>query len=160
MKNKRLPKKDLFQERFKKYLVDYQIEDDKVRIISNIGTSRLVDYNLENMSKINHKIVENKVIIAERIDEYAKTFKDRAIVILFDIILLCFAGVFVPFSFFTGNYIIFLISIIVFSLLVITTSLIAFDYYILAKEIQNLKEVTGYKHSKRFNLNMSKIKSH
>lgn len=153
----------LFKSKFKKYLVDYKIEDDKVRIISNVGTSRVVDYTLENMTKINQTIVKNKISIAQRIDAYEKSFKERLVILLLDIFLLGSAGICVPFAFFTGNYLFFILAVVVFSLLVITTSVIAFDYYLLICEIQNLKKMTGYKLDSEFEfsgLEFPKLKSH
>ena len=70
---------------------------------------------------------------------------------------------FIPFSFFTGQIFLFLLAVILFAIVVIATSVIAVDYYILVCEIQNLKNITGYKKEREFKLpefNISKVKSH
>ena len=57
----------------------------------------------------------------------------------------------------------FLLAVLLFGVTVIATSVIAFDYYILVREIQNLKKITGYKKENEFKLpefNLSKVKSH
>lgn len=153
----------IFKSKFTKYVVDYKIEDDNIRVISNVGKSRLVKNSRSNISKINQVIVRNKIAIANKIDEYEESFMERLIVILFNICLLGICGIFVPFSFFTGKYLFFLLSVVVFSLCVLATTIISFDYYVLAKEIQNLKKITGYKKENEFKLpefNIDKIKSH
>ena len=55
-------------------------------------------------------------------------------------------------TFFVGSYILFSLSVITFGLCVITTSMSGLNYYILAKEIQNLKYLTGYKKENEINL--------
>lgn len=149
--------------RFTKYVVDYAIEGDRVRVISNTGKSRLVKKTHTNLNKINHAIIKNKIDIANKIDNYEDTNKERLIVLLFNIMFLCVAGVFIPFSFFTGKIFFFLLAVLLFAMTVIATSVIAIDYYILALEIQNLKRITGYKKENEFKLpefNLSKVKSH
>lgn len=151
-------KNGVIKRQFTSYIVDYKIEDEHIRLISSKGTSKLVAYNLENINKVNQVIVRNKIMIAKKIDDYDRQFKERLVVLLMDILILGIAGICVPFAFFTGNYIFFLTAIIVFSLSVITTSVIIFDYYILIKEIQYLKKITGYKRDTEFSWNL--IKSH
>ena len=152
-----------FKSKFTKYVVDYKVEDENIRVISNVGKTRLVKNTRSNISKINQAIIKNKIAIANKIDDYENTFMERLLVLLFNICLLGVAGVFIPFSFFTGKYLFFLLSVIVFSLCVLATSVIGTDYYVLAKEIQNLKKITGYKKENEFKLpefNIDKIKSH
>ncbi len=144
-----LKKKSLFNHYFKKYVVDYKIEDEHIKIIASDGNYRLVK---NNMKKVNQAIVKNKVEIASRIDEYEAHSNERLMVLIINIILLLGCGIIVPLSFFTGFYLFFLLSIIAFSLSVVTTSISGFNYYILVKEIQNLKNITGYKKDMEFKL--------
>lgn len=157
---KKLEKKKrlFFNKRFTKYVVDYKIEDDNIRIYSNIGASRLVKNTKENERKLNKEIVKNKIAIASRIDEYGNTSFERLLVIFVNMIFLVASGSFVPFTFFMGNYLLFMLSIILFSFATLTTSIIGFNYYILIKEIKNLKKITGYKKDLEINISLKNIK--
>lgn len=143
-------KKRVLNHYFKKYVVDYKIEDDYIKIIASNGKYRTVKNNKTNIQKINQAIVKNKVEIASRIDDYEAHSNERLAVLIVNIVLLLGCGLMIPFSFFTGYYLFFLLSIVGFSLSVVTTSISGFNYYILVKEIQNLKKVTGYKKDMEF----------
>lgn len=150
--------------KFTKYVVDYKIEDeDHIKVVSNVGKSRIVKNTSSNIAKINQVIVKNKIDIANKIDSYEKNNNERLFVLLFNLLFLGVSGIFIPFSFFTGKIFFFIIAVILFGITVIATSVIAFDYYILVREIQNLKKITGYKKGNEFKLpefNLSKVKSH
>ena len=156
-------KDEAIKSRFTKYVVDYKFEDDHIRVFSNTGKSRVVKNTHTNLSKINHAIIKNKIDIANKIDSYEENNKERLIVLLFNLCFLGLSGMFIPFSFFTGQIFLFLLAVILFAIVVIATSVIAVDYYILVCEIQNLKNITGYKKEREFKLpefNISKVKSH
>lgn len=147
-----IKKNILFNHYFKKYVIDYKIEDDRIKIMASNGKYRMVKNTKTNEKKINQAIVKNKVEIASRIDDYEAHSNERLTVLIINISLLFGCGIIVPLSFFTGFYLFFLLSIIAFSLSVVTTSISGFNYYILVKEIQNLKKVTGYKKGMEFNI--------
>ncbi|MDE6292190.1 MAG: hypothetical protein K2L98_00755 [Bacilli bacterium] len=158
-----LKKDRIFNHYFKKYVIDYKIEDEKIKIIASNGKYRFVKNNKTNMKKINQAIVKNKVEIASRIDNYEAHSTERLTVLVINIALLLGCGIIVPFSFFTGYYLFFLLSIIAFSLSVVTTSISGFNYYMLVKEIQYLKKITGYKRDMEFifpSLDVKYEKSH
>lgn len=152
-------KNKFFNRHYTRYVVDYKIEEDKIKVISNIGEYRIVKNTKSNLSKINRAIVKNKVNIAQKIDEYENHSQERLMVLLLNICLVCGSGILVPFAFFTGIYAFFLLSIAAFSLCVITTLSSGVDYYILIKEIQNLKKITGYKKENEFKLSVINVKS-
>lgn len=155
-------KKGFLYHKFTKYIVDYKIEENNIKVYSNTGKYRTVKNTRTNMSKINQAIIKNKIEIANKIDDYEKNGKERLTVLLINICLLGGAGMLVPLTFFIGNYLLFLLSICLFSISVITTSIISIDYYILVKEIQNLKNITGYKKEMEFKLphiDLSSIKN-
>lgn len=138
-------KKNFLYDHFKRYIVDYAFEGNHIRIFSNVGTSRLIKNTKANQKKLNRIIVENKIAISKKIDEYGKNSNERLLVILINMFFLVCSGMLVPLTFFIGNFYLFLLSIILFSFATLATSVILFNYYILLKEIRNLKELTGYK---------------
>ena len=153
---------EAIQGKFTRYVVDYKIEDDHIRVMSNVGKSRIVKNTNSNINKLNHAIIKNKIDIANKIDEYEANNNERLVVLLFNLLFLFVSGAFIPISFFTGKIFLFLMAVMLFGIVVIATNVIAFDYYILVKEIQNLKNITGYKKEREFKLpefNLSKVKS-
>lgn len=151
-------KKNLFH-RFTKYIVDYKIEDNNLRVYSNLGKSRLIKNTRSNQVKLNKIIIRNKIDIANKIDEYENTSNERLIVFIINMVFLSLAGIMVPITLFIGNYILFLLSIILFSFSTITTSIIMYDYYVLLSEIKNLKNITGYKKEVEFKLPTINLKT-
>lgn len=146
-------------DRFTKYIIDYKIEGENLRILTNFGDSRLVHNTEENQAKLNQVIVKNKLEIAKKIDEYEKNGQERLTVLILNIMLLGISGIFVPLTFFTGSYIVFILSIFLFSFLSLAVSVITVDYYVLIEEIKNLKNITGYKKENEFNIPRFNIKS-
>lgn len=136
--------------RFTKYIVEYKPEGDNLRIITNFGDSRIVKNTEENQAKLNKIVVKSKLDIASRIDEYESTSQERLTVLIINIMLLGLSGLFVPLTFFTGSYVIFLLSIILFSFLSLAVSVIMIDYFVLVEEISRLKNITGYKMENEF----------
>ena len=137
--------KNYFYHHYGKYAVEYQIEGDKIKVISNIGLYRYVPNTKSNIKKLDEAIIKNKVTIAEKIDDYEKTNESRAKMLLFNISMILFSGLSIVFAFFSGSYLLFLLSVISFSICTFAASTSGLTYFILVSEIRNLKRATGYK---------------
>ncbi len=135
-----------------KFIIDYKIEDDKIKVFSTSGEYRYVKKNKTNMNKIDHAIIQNKLAIARRIDEFEATGKGRRLILLFNILCLTGAGCLVPMAFFTGSIKLFMLSILVFSMMVLAVSSTGMSYYVLIGRIRRWKMLTGYKKSNEFEL--------
>lgn len=162
IENLEYKKNQFIYHRYTKYIVDYRIEDDCIRVFSNLGASRKIKNTHSNMNKINRAIIKNKIEIANKIDEYENNSRDRSLVLLVNMFLLCASGTMVVLILFIGSYMLFLLSIILFSISVLTSSIMGLNYYIKVKEIQNLKQITGYKMENEFKLphiDLSSIKT-
>ena len=68
---------NFFNKRYKKYIVEYKIEDDKIKIFSSTGDYRIVKNTKSNISKLNKAVVQNKINIQRKIDEYESNYKER-----------------------------------------------------------------------------------
>ena len=137
--------KNYFYHHYGKYAVEYQIEGDKIKVISNIGLYRYVPNTKSNIKKLDEAILKNKITIAEKIDNYEKTNESRAKMLLFNISMILFSGLSIVFAFFSGSYLLFLLSLISFSICTFAASTSGLTYFILVSEIRNLKRATGYK---------------
>ena len=137
--------KNYFYHHYGKYAVEYQIEGDKIKVISNIGLYRYVPNTKSNIKKLDEAIIKNKVTIAEKIDDYERTNESRAKMLLFNISMILFSGLSIVFAFFSGSYLLFLLSVISFSICTFAASTSGLTYFILVSEIRNLKRATGYK---------------
>lgn len=147
----------LFTKFLKKYIIDYEIMGDDIKIISSNGDYRIVKNTKSNINKINKAIVQNKISIQRKIDDYEDTYKERFLVLLINIICICGFGGLVCLTFFIGSYLLFIFSILLFSFSVITTTFTSFNYIILVKEVSLLKQLTGYKADSEFNINDFKL---
>jgi hypothetical protein len=137
--------KNYFYHHYGKYAIEYQIEGDKIKVISNIGLYRYVPNTKSNIKKLDEAILKNKITIAEKIDNYEKTNESRAKMLLFNISMILFSGISIVFAFFSGSYLLFLLSLISFSICTFAASTSGLTYFILVSEIRNLKRATGYK---------------
>lgn len=142
----------ILSKNFKKYVVDYKIKDNNIRVYNTNGDYRIIKNTKSNVSKLNKTIVKNKLEIIKKIDEYENDEKERLIILIINCLLLIGTGITVPLTLFMGSYLIFLLSIILFSFSVLTTSITTINYYLQVKEIQNLKRITGYKKEMEFKL--------
>lgn len=147
---KKLEKLGILIENLEKYVVDYEVMDDHIKVLANNGDYRIVKNTKKNIDILNKTIVKNKVSIAKRIDSYERHSTERLIILLFTIFLVAGCGALIPFSFFTGSYILFLASILVFSIAVIFATISGFNLYMLIRDIQSLKRATGYKQAREF----------
>lgn len=148
----KVKRKGFLFKNFTKYIVDYRKDEDNLIVISSNGETRKVKNTKSNVAKLNKEIVKSKVDIAKRIDEYERESQNRTVIFAINIISLLIAGLLVPFTLFTGIYALFFASIILFSFLVITSTMLAFNNYALVSEIRNLKKITGYKKENEFEL--------
>lgn len=135
-----------------KYIINYEIVDDHIKVISSTGDYRIVKNTSSNIKKINQAIVKNKVAIAARIDEYEDTYVERIVVLLMSLFLVSGSGVLIPFTFFIGNLFIFSLAVLLFSFSVIIVASRIIEYSLLVKNIKQLKKVTGYKRENEFEL--------
>ena len=154
--------KNYFYHHYNKYAVEYVIEGDKIKVISNIGLYRYVANTKSNIKKLDEAIKKNRITIEEKIDEYEQTNHVRGYVLLFNILMIIMSAGSIVLSFFSGNYFLFLISVIAFSVCVFASTTTGLTYLILVQEIRNLKRATGYKRDLEIDLpkiNTQKIKN-
>lgn len=142
---------------YKKYIVNYEVLDERIKIIASSGDTRIVKNTKNNMAKINKAIVQNKIDIQRKIDEYENNYMERLIVLIINLVTVIGFGSLICLTFFIGNYFIFLMSIIFFSFAVFASTLTSFNYFIDVKEISNLKRITGYKKDMEFSLEDFKL---
>lgn len=147
MKKKRITLKSA-----QRFIIDYEFEDDRIKVYSTNGEYRYVKKNKSNMNKIDHAIIKNKLAIANKIDEFEATRKGRRAILLINMFGLCFAGVMVPAAFFTGSLQVFMFAILLFSFMVLVNSSCGMGYFILLGRIRKWKMITGYKKNNEFEL--------
>ncbi len=135
-----------------RFIIDYEILDDKIKVYSTNGEYRFVKKNKTNMNKIDHAIIKNKLAIARQIDDFEATGKARRILLFFNIVCLTASGAMVPFAFFTGDLKMFMISILLFSMMVLTVSSCGMSHILLLGRIRKWKKLTGYKKNNEFEL--------
>ena len=68
---------------FDKFIVNYELNGDKIKVYSNVGKYRMIKNTHSNIVKLNRVIVHNKIDISNKIDEYESTNSQRLIVLIF-----------------------------------------------------------------------------
>ena len=135
-----------------RFIIDYEIVDDKIKVYSTNGEYRFVQKNKTNMNKIDHAIIQNKLAIARKIDDFEATGKARRFLLFFNIVCLAASGSMVPFAFFTGDLRLFMMSILLFSMMVLCVSSCGMSHMLLLGRIRKWKKLTGYKKNNEFEL--------
>lgn len=136
----------------KKYIVNYTIDGDQVKVFNNRGESVVVKKNRRNLKKIDKSVVESKVKIMERINEYESKSKERTAVLAVNILSTMLSGFAVVMSFFTGYIPFMYASLIILGVSLIPTVAKSVLYAIDVREIGELKKITGYRMNMEFTL--------
>lgn len=136
----------------KKYIVNYTIDGDQVKVFNNRGESVVVKKNRRNLKKIDKSVVESKVKIMERINEYERKSKERTAVLAVNILSTMLSGFAVVMSFFTGYIPFMYASLIILGVSLIPTVAKSVLYAIDVREIGELKKITGYRMNMKFTL--------
>lgn len=136
----------------KKYIVNYTIDGDQVKVFNNRGESVVVKKNRRNLKKIDKSVVESKVKIMERINEYERKSKERTAVLAVNILSTMLSGFAVVMSFFTGYIPFMYASLIILGVSLIPTVTKSVLYAIDVREIGELKKITGYRMNMEFTL--------
>ena len=151
-------KNDYYNHKIDKYVVSYCIQDENhIEVKSNIGRTRIVENNQNNIKRLDQVIVRSKVEIARKIDAYENESNVRLFVLLASILMLCLSFTCVLGSLFMGNYIILLSSLLLFAFISSLSFIEGTNLYILVQEIRSLKKITGYKEDKEIELPKLKI---
>lgn len=138
-------KNKLLYKHFRHYVVDYRIEDNHIYVLSNIGEHCRIKNTKENVTKLNQVIVENKVQIMNRINEYDESKNEELKLISLSTMLCGILALCIWLSMFCGIIPFIVAAAIGFSFALIATSNRCFELYLKAKEVDNLKSATGYK---------------
>jgi len=136
----------------KKYIVNYTIDGDQVKVFNNCGETAVVKKNRRNLKKIDKSVVESKVKIMERINEYERKSKERTAVLAVNILSTMLSGFAVVMSFFTGYIPFMYASLIILGVSLIPTVAKSVLYAIDVREIGELKRITGYRMNMEFTL--------
>ena len=140
-----LGKINFLNHKFKKFIIKYEIKDDKIFVYNSNGNYKLVDNSIPNKVKIMEIIKEHKSIIDKEIKYYEENREDYKIILLSSSLLVIVLGFLFLFSFFLGNYLLFTVTLLSF-----ITSLTLFTIYtyktlIFRAEVKRLMDI---KHNK------------
>ena len=136
-----------------KYVISYRILDKgHIEVKSNVGKTRIVANNKENIKKLDQVIIRCKIEIAKKIDEYESESNIRLFILLISIIMLILSFITVCASFGMGDIRLLLFSLIVFSFIMSLSLITGIRYNVLVDEIKSLKKSIGYKLENEFDL--------
>ena len=136
---------DLYQDMIDKKHDNTILDEGHIEVKSNVGKTRIVANNKENIKKLDQVIIRSKIEIARKIDEYESESSIRLFVLLFNIIILILSFGTICLSFGMGDVKILLFSLLVFSFIMSLSLVTGYQYTILVDEIRSLKKSIGYK---------------
>ena len=135
----KLSKINFLNKKFKKYIIKYQIENSKIKITNSNGDFKIVDNTVPNKVKVMEIIKEHEKEIDKRITNYEDVKEDKKIIIMSSGLLLCFLGVLLIFSFFVGNFVLFYLAVISFSISLTLFLINTYKILMNREEIKRLK---------------------
>jgi len=141
----KLSKINFLNKKFKKYIIKYQIENSKIKITNSNGDFKIVDNTVPNKVKVMEIIKEHEKEIDRRIMNYENVKEDKKIIIMSSGLLLCFLGVLLIFSFFVGNFVLFYLAVISFSISLTLFLINTYKILIDREEIKRLKLIRDNK---------------
>ena len=136
-----LSKINFLNHKFKKFIVKYEVKDNKIKVYNSNGDYKLVDNTIQNKVKIMEIVKEHEKVINDEIEYYYNNKEDYKIVLFISLITLIVFGFFSLFTFFIGNYYLLILSIILF-----LSALFLYVYnfsriYIFREEIKRLESI-------------------
>ena len=112
----KLSKINYLNHKFKKYIVKYEENKDKIKIYNSNGDYKIIDNTIPNKFKVMEIIKDHQNEMAEKIEIYENKKDDNLIILLSTAFLLIVLGFVFIFSFFVGSYIFLLLSLRAFSI--------------------------------------------
>ena len=114
IKRVELSKINFLNHKFRKYIIKYEIIGDKIKIYNSNGDYKFVDNTIPNKVKIMEIIKDHEQEINKEIEYYKNNKEDYKIIIITSSLILNVLGFLFIFSFFVGNYLLFILSLISF----------------------------------------------
>lgn len=127
--------------RFKKYIVKYEIEGNNIKIYNSCGNSKIVKNNIANKVKVMEIIKDHEKEINKKIKYYDDNSNDYLIIYMSSALLLIVLGFTFVFSFFVGSYVLFILSFISFSTVLVLFCMNGYKTLILREEVKRLKNI-------------------
>jgi len=135
----KLSKINYLNHKFKKYIVKYEENKDKIKIYNSNGDYKIIDNTIPNKVKVMEIIKDHQNEMAEKIEIYENKKDDNLIILLSTAFLLIVLGFVFIFSFFVGSYIFLLLSLSAFSITLVLFSINTYKIFLFREEIKRLK---------------------
>lgn len=124
--------------KFKKYIVKYEEDKDKIKIYNSCGDYKIVKNTIPNKVKIMEIIKDHEKEMDEKINLYENNKEDYKIIILSSGITLLALGCLFIFSFFVGSYILFLVALLSFITMLTLFTVNLYNTFIDREEVKRL----------------------
>ena len=120
-----LSKINYLNHKFRKFIIKYEINKKDIKIYNSNGDYKIVKNTIPNKVKIMEIVKSHNIEIEKEINYYKLHKEDYKIIILSSSLFLIFLGLLFIFSFFVGNYVLFILTFLSF-----TVSLTLFIIYL------------------------------
>ena len=116
-----LSKINFLNHKFRKFIIKYEIKNNEIIIYNSNGDYKIVDNTVPNKVKIMEIIKEHEQAIDKEIKYYNYNKEDYKIILISSSLFLIVIGCLFIFSFFVGNYILFILTLLSLVLYIINT---------------------------------------
>ena len=131
----------LYSHKFKKYLIAYKEVGKKIEIYNSYNEQQYVENTIMNKIKIIEIIKEHREEILKKIKYYDEIQKEYMIILTCNIVILLSLGLILLCSFFVGDKIFFILSLVILSVYVLIFINYFYKIILFKKEIKILKNI-------------------
>lgn len=138
IKRLELSKINFLNHKFRKFIIKYEIKNNKIKIYNSNGDYKIVDNTIPNKVKIMEIIKEHEQEIDKEIKYYNKNKEDYKIILISSSLFLIVLGFLFIFSFFVGNYILFILTLLSFIISLVLFIINTYKTLLFREEVKRL----------------------
>ena len=141
LKSIELSKINFLNHKFRKFIVKYEINKDKIKIYNSNGDYKIIDNTVPNKVKIMEIVKDHEIQMNKVIDYYDKNKDDYRIIIMSSSLFLIVLGFLFIFSFFVGNYLLFIMILISFIISFVLYTIYLYKTLLYREEVKRFRNI-------------------
>lgn len=145
LKKVEVSKINYLNHKFKKYIVNYEEDEENLKIYNSCGNYKIVKNTIPNKVKVMEIIKDHNKEIEDKITNYQDNKDDYKIIIISSGLVLIALGFTFVFSFFVGSYILFTLTLISFISMLIMFSMNLYNIIMTREEVHRLESIKNNK---------------
>ena len=137
----KLSKINFLNHKFRKFIVKYEINNDKIIIYNSNGDYKIVSNTIPNKVKIMEIVKDHEIEIDKEIKYYNNNKEDYKLILFTSSLFLVVIGLLFIFSFFVGSYVLFILSLLSFIASLTTYIIFMYKTLLFREEVKRLTNI-------------------